>query len=154
VLKALQSDRWDGRRYLLNRLTRLYVVLLPALLLAALFDLSGMRLFGMGTVYGGLPAYAAIVPEPVAHRTTLPIWLGDLFYLQEIRVPTFGSNGALWSLSYEFWYYLLFPACALAFWPKRAPSARAGYALAGAILLLFVGQKIALYFLIWLMGTL
>ena len=28
-------------------------------------------------------------------------------------VPTFGSNGALWSLSYEFWYYLAFPVLVL-----------------------------------------
>jgi peptidoglycan/LPS O-acetylase OafA/YrhL len=34
--------------------------------------------------------------------------LGNAAFLQSILVPSFGTNAALWSLAYEFWYYVLF----------------------------------------------
>jgi peptidoglycan/LPS O-acetylase OafA/YrhL len=34
--------------------------------------------------------------------------LGNATFVQDILVPTFGTNSALWSLAYEFWYYVLF----------------------------------------------
>jgi len=75
-----------------------------------------------------------------------------VFFLQEILVPSFGSNGSLWSLSYEFWYYVMFPLGLVIF--SRASKIRkflAALGLLGAAI--FVGQTIVLYFLIWLMGA-
>jgi hypothetical protein len=41
----------------------------------------------------------------------------NAFFLQTIAGPTFGSNGPLWSLAYEWWYYVLFPLVLAALWP-------------------------------------
>ena len=41
----------------------------------------------------------------------------NAFFLQTIVGPTFGSNGPLWSLAYEWWYYVLFPLALGAVWP-------------------------------------
>jgi peptidoglycan/LPS O-acetylase OafA/YrhL len=67
-------------------------------------------------------------------------------------VPTFGSNGALWSLANEFWYYIAFALLLTGVFEKRwtlRVAAMAGAALVG----LTVGAEISLYFLIWLMGV-
>lgn len=34
---------------------------------------------------------------------------GNLFFLQSIHTPVYGSNGPLWSLAYEWWFYMLYP---------------------------------------------
>jgi peptidoglycan/LPS O-acetylase OafA/YrhL len=49
--------------------------------------------------YVGL--YKFYVPS-VALRSTVPVFLGNFLFLQSIVSPVFGSNGPLWSLSYEF----------------------------------------------------
>jgi peptidoglycan/LPS O-acetylase OafA/YrhL len=40
------------------------------------------------------------------------VLLGNLVFLQAILVPTWGSNGPLWSLAFEFWFYIWFPTLA------------------------------------------
>jgi peptidoglycan/LPS O-acetylase OafA/YrhL len=37
---------------------------------------------------------------------------GNLFFLQTVAVPVFGSNSPIWSLANEFWYYLTIPLAA------------------------------------------
>jgi len=36
-------------------------------------------------------------------------WFGNAAFLQGYWVHPFGTDGPLWTLAYEFWYYLLFP---------------------------------------------
>jgi peptidoglycan/LPS O-acetylase OafA/YrhL len=79
--------------------------------------------------------------------------LGNLAFLQEICVAPYGSNGPLWSLSYEFWYYMLLPCLALVCWRGVAARRRVLLGAVAATILLGVGPKIAVYFLIWLMGA-
>src|SRR5437870_4126829 len=45
VISSVRSGRWSWRGYLVRRLTRLGIVLVPALLLTALWDLAGIGLF-------------------------------------------------------------------------------------------------------------
>ena len=150
VFRLVKNNDWSWGEYALNRLTRLYVVLVPALLFGLFWDSVGMKMFGTLGVYGG---HRTQLPQPIIERETLPIWLGNLFFVQEIRVPPFGSNAALWSLSYEFWYYLLFPLCLLGLL-RVTPWKMRGIYLAVAVgIVIFVGRSVAMYFLIWLMGT-
>ena len=101
--------------------------------------------------YGGLYKYYA---PSVALRSTAPVFFGNLFFLQSVVSPVFGSNGPLWSLSYEFWYYILFPALMLAAASWLGLRARLVYLGLAVLLAWFVGAQISLYFLIWLMGML
>ena len=149
VFRSVEKNDWSWGEYALNRLTRLYVVLIPALLLGVFWDCLGMKMFGVSGVYGG---HRAQLPQPILERETLLIWFGNLFFLQEIRVPPFGGNAALWSLSYEFWYYLLFPLCLLGLLRKTPLKLRCIYlAVAGGVLT-FVGKAVVIYFFIWLIG--
>ncbi len=154
VFRALKQGRWSWAWYAEQRLTRLYVVLIPALVLGAGWDLLGTHFFGRTPVYLDAADYHFMLNQPVAQTDTVQAWLGSLFFLQGIRTPVFGSNGPLWSLSYEFWYYVLFPVGLLAAARTAALAAKIAYSAAALLIILFVGKVIALYFLIWLLGTL
>lgn len=75
-------------------------------------------------------------------------------FLQSFRLPVFGSNGPLWSLSYEFWYYILFPVLMIAAASWAEVRSRLLYLGLALVLFWFVGTQISLYFLIWVMGVL
>ena len=36
-----------------------------------------------------------------------PVFWGNLLFLMVAFVPVWGANGALWSLMYEGWFYIL-----------------------------------------------
>ena len=122
VLRSFSLNRWSWRNYLLNRLTRLYVVLIPALLFGGLLDVAGIHPFGPGGIYSGQTGTHELT-FAVLNRLSVPILVGNYAFLQGIYVPTFGSNGPQWSLANEFWYYRVFPLLACALWP-RLPVAR------------------------------
>lgn len=152
ILRAHQANRWSWRSYAINRLTRLYVVLLPALLLTIFWDALGSGLFGDHGIYGGHHA-GIVVVHSVVERLKVSVFLGNALFLQEILVTPLGSNGPLWSLSYEFWYYVVFPLSVFALFPGRSWKTRVRYAVVACFILLQVGNAIALHFLIWLMGA-
>lgn len=152
VLRAIERGEWGWGGYLSRRMTRLYVVLLPALLIGLVLDRAGIALFGLDGPYGAGEAYRHIILAPVEERLGFSVLLGNAAFLQEIVTPTFGSNGPLWSLSYEFWYYMMFPCLALALLGRTTAPTRIAFALALLAIMVFVGPLIASYFLIWLFG--
>ncbi|HUY81108.1 MAG TPA: acyltransferase [Acidobacteriaceae bacterium] len=152
VLRAHATGRWKWSGYLFNRLTRLYIVLLPALIFGGLIDVLGLHFFGTHSVYAGTSGSHAIA-FTVGDRLSLPILLGNYTFLQTILVPTLGSNGPLWSLSNEFWYYITFPALVMAILPRIALPRRLFYLLLLVAVVLFVKPAIALLGFVWLMGV-
>ena len=105
VLRSVNARRWSWRSYLMARLTRLYIVLLPALMLGGVIDWVGMHIPGAEAIYSGRSGIHA-VPMNVYTTLNLPALLGNLLFLQTIvlpgmggrPVPLFGSNGPLWEL--------------------------------------------------------
>jgi peptidoglycan/LPS O-acetylase OafA/YrhL len=153
VLRAFSMNRWSWRSYLLSRLTRLYVVLIPALLLGGALDLAGIHLFGLSGIYGGHVGSHELSFDIPAHLR-LSILLGNYVFLQGILVTTFGTNGPLWSLANEFWYYLAFPLLAIILVRGTSILLRIGALISLIFMLFFIGHAIALAGLIWLMGVL
>lgn len=153
VLRAVQARRWSWHDYLSRRAARLYVVLIPALLLTVLWDRLGMRYFGQSGVYGRAPEYAYILPFSIADNQGLTTLVGNGLFVQTIVVPPFGSNSPLWSLANEWWYYLLFPSVVLSLVRTSSPIARGLGAVGAACALWFVGSGIAAYFAVWLLGA-
>jgi peptidoglycan/LPS O-acetylase OafA/YrhL len=78
--------------------------------------------------------------------------VGNVFFLQTIVVPTFGSNGPLWSLANEFWYYMLFPAIGVAARGPGSPRVRALSGLLATVIAGCVGWKILAGFVVWMFG--
>ena len=131
--------------YLTDRLSRLLIVLVPALLLGAAIDWAGIHTLG-GSIYAGTSG-SLTIQFPVAERLGVGVLLGNLAFLQTLLVQTLGSNGALWSLANEFWYYICYPPLMLLFARRRL----SGSLLALVMLALF--PQLLPGFAVWLMGS-
>jgi peptidoglycan/LPS O-acetylase OafA/YrhL len=143
VIDRIRAGRWSWSSYIVQRWTRLYAVLVPALVLGAMWDAASIS---------HLPPALTPIADLIRSRFGFGTWIANLFFLQEIVAPVFGSNGPLWSLSYEFWYYLAFPCFAVAALGTGIPR-RIVCALLGTGILVLVGGQITRYFMVWLLGT-
>jgi peptidoglycan/LPS O-acetylase OafA/YrhL len=152
VLRAIKDGEWSWGGYAMQRMTRLWVALIPALLLGVVLDSFGSLWFGPLSIYGG-PAGQGEVAANLSSHLSMAALFGNMVFVQGILVPTLGTNDSLWSLTNEFWYYALFPVALFALFGREGNARRAIYALAFVAILFFVGWKIALYLGIWLMGA-
>jgi peptidoglycan/LPS O-acetylase OafA/YrhL len=151
VFRSFERGQWSWSGYLTHRAVRLWVVLIPGLLLCAFWDNLGLHLHLAPALYSGAAGNHVIDDIRPALKTH--VFFGNLFFLQSLLVPVFGSDGPLWSLANEFWYYLLFPLGLVALrrqfaLPKRIASAALFLAIAW-----FVRHGILQLFPVWLAGT-
>ena len=152
VMHSYVSGSWSWREYAINRSSRLYVVLVPGLLLGLLWDkLGSIASAATGLYSQPLEGFGAAIAQ---NQITLGAFIGNLFFLQTILCPTFGSNGPLWSLANEFWYYALFPVALFAgiAWAKRAVPRALVLSIFTASLGVFLGWDKLVGFVIWLTG--
>jgi peptidoglycan/LPS O-acetylase OafA/YrhL len=108
--KRLRSDRqwarFDGRQYFRRRVRRLYPPLLFTMLITMLLDQFGSHL--------GYAIYSQRTPYPLLNQNVVPRhdWLtglGNISFLMNTYVPVWGTNGPLWSLKFEWWFYTIYP---------------------------------------------
>lgn len=146
--------RWQNfsyRDYLLARVTRLWIVLIPALLATFLIDQLTSGLYP--TLFTGVDFSKINSGPQEGYSTSFATLLQNLFFLQTVTAPVFGSNGPLWSLSNEFWYYICFPLVVLLFLGKKKGSAWRVAVAVALVLGLFVLHDKALGFVVWMIGT-
>lgn len=152
VLKQAQKNSFDYPKFYINRISRLYSVLPVALILTAIFDWIGSSFDRLGIYRNTL--HLAVADFSVAERLTTGHFLSSLLMLQNIHLAPFGSNGPLWSLNYEFWYYILFPCLFVpAFAAVKNQKISYGWFMVGLLLLLLLPTFITFYFLVWLVGA-
>jgi peptidoglycan/LPS O-acetylase OafA/YrhL len=139
--------------YFVHRFSRIYVVLVPALIAGFVLDRLGIAFFDRSEIYQHPDFfYSNDFGNNLAKHLTLLTFLGNLLSLQTITVSSFGSNGPLWSLANEWWYYVIFGFAMLA----CRPGPRLTRAIAGGLsvaLLLALPSKITFWFIIWGMGA-
>lgn len=154
AINDFKLGRFSLGRYLVSRVSRLYVVLIPALLLGWVLDAIGLRWFDAGGFYTGQwPHTLSAMDYDASQRLGAGTLLGNLANLQMIAFPTLGSNGPLWSLAYEWWYYVLFPLAVLPFLPRQSPWRRLAWLAAAIALGALIYPRILLYGLLWLLGA-
>jgi len=114
AFEDILTSEFSWSRYLSRRLTRLWIVIVPTLVLTLVLDRVGWALTG-GAGYDGrfYDLYLQGPRGPLGDDHSLLAFVGNLAFLQNIYVPVFGSNGPMWSLTNEFWYYI---ACPLVVW--------------------------------------
>ncbi|MDB6134127.1 MAG: acyltransferase family protein [Verrucomicrobiales bacterium] len=151
-----RGSRFQWGDYAEARLTRLWVVLIPALALTLGMDLI-TRHFAPEALYGAWQQTWNSGPGGTKELWSVgPVTaLGNVFFLHTIAVPVFGSNSPLWSLAYEFWYYVLFPLlmCALGWAGGFSKFRRTGQFVVLAVLLLLLPPSLLTGGLIWLLGV-
>jgi|SRR3984957_14003480 peptidoglycan/LPS O-acetylase OafA/YrhL len=152
IFRLTQRGEWSWKLYLTHRIVRLWIVLIPALVLGALLDNLGVRLHLAPMLYAGQTGTHML--GDIANLLHPRIFLGNLVFVQTILVPTFGSNGPMWSLANEFWYYVLFPCAFLALRKGTTIGARILNVLVFVLFAWFVGRDILQLFPLWLLGTL
>lgn len=153
ILKSKPENFW--RNYFIQRISRLWIVLIPCLLLTVFWNTLGRTFGGSAYLDGMLNPPIQIAPKSHPVPTDLLTFLGNIFFLQGILVPILGDNAPLWSLSFEFWYYVLFP---LLYWGALKKSSfpagqRVLYTILAIGLLLILPNDVRSGFLIWLSGV-
>ncbi len=124
-------------QYSFDRLTRLWSVALPALVIGSALDYWGRSINPETYEY----IFAASYLE--AKILVSSFFMHECWFFS-IRP---GSNGPFWSLSYEFFYYLIFGSIML------LPTYKSKL-IGGLFWLLVAGPKILLLFPCWLIGCL
>lgn len=126
----------SGATYAIARISRIYSVALPALLVTFILDFTAQSF--------DQSLYSAAFGFNAGGK----VWqlLAGLFFTNELwgyHIPQ-GSNWSYWSLGYEVWYYVLFGIMLFSTgWPR----------VTGVLLIAtLVGPKICLMFPIWLLG--
>jgi peptidoglycan/LPS O-acetylase OafA/YrhL len=122
--------------FLVARFSRLWSVLVPAMLLTVVCDTVG-RTFGIHPeAYDGAP-----MDLPLIRVGAVLVFLSESWVsIQPL------SNGVVWSLCLEFWYYMLFAAWTF------LPAGRTRW-LALVVVAALSGFKALLLLPIWLMGV-
>jgi peptidoglycan/LPS O-acetylase OafA/YrhL len=136
-----KGDRENAiKHYAVDRLTRLWTVLIPTFVLMLIFSIA------IGKVNGATASFA------LDNEFSAATFVGNLVGLQNILVPVFGGDFPLWSLSNETWYYVMFPILVISFRTESAQTRLCALlALVGLAVLL--SGPLLLYFSIWLMGA-
>jgi peptidoglycan/LPS O-acetylase OafA/YrhL len=121
-----RSKTFSAGKYAIDRLVRIQIPLMGAIALTVI-------------------AYWSV---PNAHDSAQI--LGNFFSLQGVFVPVLNGNDALWTLSYEVWFYILGGAVAYI-------AGRRGFSLVAALLILagiFVFTRLnAFYLFPWVAGA-
>lgn len=95
IVRGVGRGRFDRSGYAVDRASRLYIVLIPAIVLT-----EGLRLAGL----------AVTCPGPEGPDVVI----GNLLFLQNFTTVPLCNNHPLWSLSSEAFFYLLGPALLIA----------------------------------------
>jgi peptidoglycan/LPS O-acetylase OafA/YrhL len=136
IAYAIRSKPLSMENYVIDRLSRLYSVVLPALILTAFLSWVGSNYFSH-TVYGPY---------------TRPLeWLRLIMsglFLNQIWVLSVSplTNQPFWSLGYEFWYYVFYGV--LIFTESRRQRA-----LLITVIVAVTGFNIWLLAIIWFFGV-
>jgi peptidoglycan/LPS O-acetylase OafA/YrhL len=128
-LAADPQHKFDTQNYFIRRLRRIYPPLIFALLLTVALDYIGRSI--SAPVYDLRAASELSFYPHLGTNYDLRTFFGNLFFLNQTYVPNFGSNGPLWSLKYEWWFYVLYPLFYLL-------NRKSSLVSMGAMLLLFV----------------
>ena len=151
IIKNL--DNFNFKKYLTNRITRLWVVLIPCLFLTLVID----QLLLSSNPELLQAKYRNIINSGPSenYSQTLMTLMGNIFFLQTIFVKTYGTLEPVWSLANEFWYYILFPLILIIidFKNKYNLILKSLYTIFLLIILYFLPIEIIKYFLIWCFGV-
>jgi peptidoglycan/LPS O-acetylase OafA/YrhL len=128
VLEKVTKGTFLAREYTIDRVSRIWVPLIPALLWSALV--------------------AYLVGLPLSMRD----FIGSVLGLQTVLCGIFGGNIPLWSLAFEIWFYMLAGCAAVVMTPggsRKRITAFLGLALS---LAMFIRLE-PVFLFCWLLGA-
>jgi peptidoglycan/LPS O-acetylase OafA/YrhL len=94
------------RDYFVHRFSRIYTVLIPALIVGLMLDWVAIAFFNTSGIYNHPEYfYTNSFGNDITKHLGFITFVGNVLQLQKIVVSSLGSNGPLWSLANEWWYY-------------------------------------------------
>lgn len=151
ILESEKNKKTSWFIYGINRLSRLWVVLIPAVFLTLIFDSLGYK-YGSQNLYLGEYSFGGIIGSNLFQNLSIDSFFYNIFFMNGILSNSFGSNGALWSLPYEFWFYVIFPFIIILFRNKKITFHKFVLLIILILIITFIGLEIFKYFFIWCLG--
>jgi peptidoglycan/LPS O-acetylase OafA/YrhL len=108
VISDLLKKELNLASYIFQRLSRLWIVLIPALILTFALNEATCGNYENNLYCTADPSLASHPQLPPLATQKISDFFLNLFFLQPFIGPPWGGNGPLWSLGYEFWYYMVF----------------------------------------------
>ena len=128
IAKSVFESKFDMHTILINRLTRIWIALIPSLLLVFFLNqISCQRFISSSFCRGELPHNLSGSPIQLLHNFEL--FLKTAFFIvdKDEGANYFGGNQVLWTLQYEVAAYLvtIITACIASFfiWPQKSNAA-------------------------------
>lgn len=135
VLRQLSVNEFRWHHYLLDRMSRLYTVLIPGIFVSYFLIKIGLKYQMENT------------------RIDLKTLSCNLAFLMPNRCSGFAGNSSLWSLGYEFYFYLLFALFAFLITTKSSRFTRIVYICIILMIVFAATPKILVLFPAWLFGV-
>lgn len=105
VWRRMAEKRFDAKSYFISRFVRIYLVLLPSFILIAALAWVGSNYLADTRFYGERPLF----PIMVHNDWTVGQMVCNLASMQSILCEHWGQNPPLWSLGFEWMFYLVAP---------------------------------------------
>lgn len=152
--QSVKSGTFSIRAYIAKRVKRIYPPFLFALLLTYVLDRAGKS--AGYSIYTGTTHFD-IINASIFSDLSVETLLGNIAMVQTLVTRVWGSNGPLWSLMYEWWFYILY--IPVFFSNKRSPFGTA--CLTGILFLAawlipaepYRWIKVVQYFFAWYLGV-
>ena len=146
--------RFSALEYAIDRVTRLFVAYWPALLLTALLDVIGMKFLSNVGFWDHTQAMLVEKIHAAAFQKyfTWQLFVANAAMLQTFVTDSFGSNQPLWTISAEFWFYVVFGVF-LAAGNTSARMVRIGLCTIAIIAAIMLGPNFIPLFGLWLVGV-
>ncbi|MDB5852974.1 MAG: O-antigen acetylase [Herminiimonas sp.] len=155
LVGGVTLERWQKSgvslsEYFVSRTARIYTVLPVALAIGWALDLAGSHWIGNDHHYF-VQQDPEVASSLAVNQMLFSTFVGNLFNVENIFVPILGTNGPLWSLAYEWWYYCLFAFVASGLMTNGQ---RRVFLLSLAVLLTAIlPWKFLLWMSVWLTGV-
>lgn len=149
VLRNRQNFSW--KNYSIARLSRLWTVLFPALVFTAIVDFCVANI-SPSTLQGSYYELWNSGPKAGNYDAGIITFLCNVFFLQTVISPVYGTNSPLWSLANEFWYYALFPLLVAAFCTSKRYLSFA-FLIVALTIMLWLPRGLVFDGAIWIFGA-
>lgn len=146
IENRLSKNSFSLKDYFTDRYFRLSVVAIPAIVLTLVLDQFAFNFLHKDVLY--LERCEDWIDTSSYSPQT---FFGNIFYLQTLFYNSFSSNGPLWSLAYEWWFYVLAPFILLPI-RKKQFSYLTLFVLI-SIFIILTNRSILIYFGYWLLGA-
>ncbi len=140
--------------FLIDRFTRIFIVLWPALAISACV-LFGLRFLAPQAPFMTQPHWGWSMSHPLVADFSAATWICGAVMLNGLTAPNLTINAPLWSLAYEWFYYMGALGLVLAVRRVFSPAALVIilYSFGLFVLGLLFRPNMIVLGLVWLMGT-